>query len=595
MVNLVVRGKTVSTLMLVLLLMGPLIFAFNLPLVGAKTITVPDQYSTIQAAINAADPGDTIFVRAGTYYEQVVVNKTVLLIGENRDTTIIDGQEKFGSVVTVKANEILISNFTIRNSGSGFFLFCFGIEIEGYNYTTVRNNKIIDNQFGIGIKKSFNNKLIGNEITNNYGWGIRLEFSSNCTLRDNRMSVNGDDFAIYGNELSHFIHDIDASNLRIDGVVRRIYYLINQHDITINSSTHPDLGFLALVNSTNIKVQDLNIDDNDPGLLLAYTNNSLITGNTVIYCAKGILLIHSSNNTISGNTLGPKNNGNIILENLSSNNTISENNITDAHMNRVGISLTNSFSNTIARNNITEAGGIIIGDSGNIFGGSDNNTIVGNNVTPGGMYIYYSSNNMLRNNHVSDFRVFGDELSHFIHDIDTSNLKDGEPIYYLVNQHDITINPSTHPLVSFLGLVNSTNIKVQGLDLQGLLLAYTNSSLIIGNAVSGGGWEGILLIHSSNSTITGNNATNKSAGIRLWFSSNSTITGNNVTDNGNGIRLDESSNNNISENTVTNNSDGIVLDESSNNSVSGNNVTNNMRRASVSVGTLLTTRLLETV
>lgn len=54
------------------------------------TIRVPDDYPTIQEAINAASPGDTIQVAAGTYYERVTVNKTVTLIGEDPLTTIID-------------------------------------------------------------------------------------------------------------------------------------------------------------------------------------------------------------------------------------------------------------------------------------------------------------------------------------------------------------------------------------------------------------------------------------------------------------------------------------------------------------------------
>jgi len=54
------------------------------------TIIVPDIYPTIQAAINAASAGDTIYVRNGTYYENVVVNKTISLIGENKNTTVVD-------------------------------------------------------------------------------------------------------------------------------------------------------------------------------------------------------------------------------------------------------------------------------------------------------------------------------------------------------------------------------------------------------------------------------------------------------------------------------------------------------------------------
>ena len=59
--------------------------------VKAATLSVPGGYATIQAAIDAADPGDTISVAAGTYNEQVTINKNVSIIGAGSDQTIITG------------------------------------------------------------------------------------------------------------------------------------------------------------------------------------------------------------------------------------------------------------------------------------------------------------------------------------------------------------------------------------------------------------------------------------------------------------------------------------------------------------------------
>ena len=56
---------------------------------GAKTLIVPDQYSTIQAAIDAANPGDTVEVRPGTYSEALVIREGSRLIGDDRDTVVI--------------------------------------------------------------------------------------------------------------------------------------------------------------------------------------------------------------------------------------------------------------------------------------------------------------------------------------------------------------------------------------------------------------------------------------------------------------------------------------------------------------------------
>src|SRR4030065_1588737 len=83
---------------------------------GASTIIVPDDYSTIQGAINGASDGDTVFVRAGTYHEHVIANKTISLVGEDVSTTIIDGGDT-GHVVYVVRNNVNITGFTVRNSG----------------------------------------------------------------------------------------------------------------------------------------------------------------------------------------------------------------------------------------------------------------------------------------------------------------------------------------------------------------------------------------------------------------------------------------------------------------------------------------------
>ena len=75
-----------------------------------------NNYTTIQAAIDNATAGDTIRVWAGTYNENVVVNKTVTLIGNGTTDSIINGSQT-SNVILITADWINISGFTIRGSG----------------------------------------------------------------------------------------------------------------------------------------------------------------------------------------------------------------------------------------------------------------------------------------------------------------------------------------------------------------------------------------------------------------------------------------------------------------------------------------------
>jgi parallel beta-helix repeat protein len=101
-------------------------------------LDVPPDFLTIQEAINHAKEGDTVYLFSGTYNEKVVVNVTVSLTGEDEDSTIIDGNGT-GTVVTIGANFVSLSNLTIRNPGTVWVQGSWYIEscIQGSYLTNV--------------------------------------------------------------------------------------------------------------------------------------------------------------------------------------------------------------------------------------------------------------------------------------------------------------------------------------------------------------------------------------------------------------------------------------------------------------------------
>ncbi|MCD6142250.1 hypothetical protein J7J55_05990, partial [Candidatus Bipolaricaulota bacterium] len=90
---------------------------------GGNTLYVggsgPNNYTKIQDAVDNASDGDTVYVFNGTYYENVFIGRSINLIGENKDTTIIDGGGS-GDVVHITVDWIDICGLTVQNSGSGW-------------------------------------------------------------------------------------------------------------------------------------------------------------------------------------------------------------------------------------------------------------------------------------------------------------------------------------------------------------------------------------------------------------------------------------------------------------------------------------------
>jgi len=169
-------------------------------------------YQHIQEGINAADPGNTVFVFNGTYYENVEINKDGLkLIGENKITTIIDAHGTGnGTIITVPSHNMVISNFTIRNANGCGIIFRDPISATHVKYNTISDciiyNSSVNSDYrsGNGIlleghdAQMEGNVVINCEIYDNDASGIMLERSAygyfdnnkimNCKIHSNGYS-----------------------------------------------------------------------------------------------------------------------------------------------------------------------------------------------------------------------------------------------------------------------------------------------------------------------------------------------------------------------------------------------------------------------
>lgn len=126
--------------------------------VAINPVRVPQDYVTIQDAINHAVSNGTILVAAGTYYEHVVVNKTVSLVGEKENATIIHGVENF-PVVLVSAGNVTIKDFIVQHGWRGIMIQSF--------YNNISGNTLINNTCGIELSSSSSNRIYHNNFINN--------------------------------------------------------------------------------------------------------------------------------------------------------------------------------------------------------------------------------------------------------------------------------------------------------------------------------------------------------------------------------------------------------------------------------------------
>jgi len=113
-------GKAACVVLLILTFIVAGVYHSKIALAQPRTWTVDDDlpadFTRIQDALNASSTGDTIFVYNGTYNENVIISKSISLVGENKEAVIIDGQG-VGTVVRVYALNVVIANFTVRNAG----------------------------------------------------------------------------------------------------------------------------------------------------------------------------------------------------------------------------------------------------------------------------------------------------------------------------------------------------------------------------------------------------------------------------------------------------------------------------------------------
>ena len=252
-------------------------FEGNILYVGGSGV---NNYTKIQDAINDSNNGDTVFVYNGTYYEyNITVDKSINLIGENRDNTTIYGTN-ISNILIVIADWINISGFTLKNSEYAIELFSGNISIS--------NNNISSNVFGIS------NLFIWDWNDTYIPLNGFVNIKDNIFWNNSEISVliNGENDLFINVSKNHFINNSAGF------YVVSVYNGIISKNIYENNNISLIIGF-----GVNVIIKNNHIINNTHGFSGSFLFNSIIKLNNICNNYHGINIWGGGGNKIIQNNL----------------------------------------------------------------------------------------------------------------------------------------------------------------------------------------------------------------------------------------------------------------------------------------------------
>lgn len=573
-----------------------LIFALNLTTVGSaaaiaiyvnnSTDQVAD-FTSIQAAVNAANPGDEIIVKPGTYAENINVTKNLTIISEsgNPSDTIIQAAKSSEDIFSIWTSGVSIKGFSIEGSAySGIHFFgvtdchieCNNLSnnscgIDLYMFSsgnTLDNNNITDSVTGISLGDSWYNILSNNSISNCTG-GISLFDSTNNTLKDNLISENTEGISLIG-----------ESNGNI--LINNTLYLNENLGLHIYETSN-NLIYNNYFNNT------LNVE------------SELVSGTNIWNTTKT-----EGTNIVGGPYLGgnfwAKPDGTIYPEEVKDTNL---DGIFDVQYNIEGsefidyLPLKESKPMTITVNNSTGQ----IADFTSIQAAVDN-SLPGDIIliSPG----IYNENIDVYVTNLTLMSESGNPADTIVQAVSSADdafyvIADGVTIrglnvkgsisspnakihlngvkYCLIENNQLSDNDSSSDAGFGIRLDSSGNNVLNNNTVSGngtsILLNNSSENVFVNNTASSSSY-GFWVDSSGNNTLNTNNASNSKVGIYLKTSSGNTLNNNTVLNNTySGINLRDSVGNTLSNSTASDNNVSIVLRNSSRNLLNENTVSNN--------------------
>ncbi len=365
----------------------------------------PNNYTSIQDAIDDANPGDTVFVfdESAPYMENIRIRKSIRLIGENKTTTIINSSSQT-TIDIYNHDNILIKGFTLLNHCSSTDE-TYGVDLSFTENVTLTDTIIIGCHWGVHLAYCTNCSITNNEIRDGIS-GIELYHVDTSTLSGNHLTDNE-----FGIELNNARTNMISNNIFLNNGLylvdyaypnsivgnsvngKALLYLENESDMIIEDES---AGQIILVGCNRIKMQNLDLSHATVGVEFINTDNCLLTNTTLQFNILGVFFLESCNmNTISYNYIDFNSYG-IGVEtyfaftrNKIIGNSIRFNSYGGIYLNGIG---------NIVRNNVIEnnsEGIVIIGGAFNLI----SKNVIRNNSRIG-LEIFLSAFNLVKSNNI---------------------------------------------------------------------------------------------------------------------------------------------------------------------------------------------------
>ncbi|MFC7156766.1 nitrous oxide reductase family maturation protein NosD [Halomarina halobia] len=283
----------------------PAEYAFDEPATPGVASVDGREFDSAQAAVDAAEPGDTVRL-AGRFDGRIAVTTpNVTLTSAPGRLALVDGGET-GDVLTIEADGVTVDRVWVRNSGRDTAGNDAGIWVNGTN-ATIRDSRVTAVTFGVwvdGVDDATiaNNTIVGREAVRPLSYrgnGIQLWKTDGTFVADNRITDVRD--GIYYSWSSHVLARGNAMwDLRYG-----VHYMYSDDNRLVNNTAFDnDVGYALMVSERLELVDNVafnNSGTSGHGILLKSIDHTEIRDNHLVGNRRGLYVYNSLDNTIAGN------------------------------------------------------------------------------------------------------------------------------------------------------------------------------------------------------------------------------------------------------------------------------------------------------